>query len=99
VFVVNYLFRGGWKKRTLKQQISLVEYPGTNENLVIRLYKRKEFDKLFDKFSIRKSYIKHLIPADIAYISGIFPDENKPTKYLTLLSNRFGWYVVVEATK
>ena len=99
VFIVNYLIRGGWKKRTLKQQISLVEYPGTNENLVIKLYKKNEFDKLFDKFYKKESHIKHLIPTDLEYISGIFSHKNKPTKFLTLMGNKFGWYVVVEATK
>lgn len=99
VFLVNYLIKRAWLKRTLKQQISLIEYPGTNENLVIKLYKRKEFADLFYRYKRVNSCVKHLIPIDIAYFSKYFKEPQKPTPLLTKIASKLGWYVIVEAKK
>ena len=99
VFFCNFILGRGFRRRTLKQQISMIEYPNTNENMVIRLYKKLEFEKLFENFGNVKAYIRHLIPVDITHLSGLYGDKNKPTPLLTRIGNRFGWYVVVEAEK
>lgn len=98
-FLMNYLLKGGWKKRTLTQQLSLIEYPNKNENLVVRLYKRKEFEQIFTKFSTVSSEVKHLIPADIAYFKRFVKDPYQPRPILDNIGRRFGWYVIVDAIK
>ena len=99
VFLVKYVLKGGWKNRTLQQQISLIEYPNTNQDLVIKLYGRNEFHQMFSIFSDAKSYIKHLLPIDIAYISSLYSTKDNPARFLTKTGNMFGWYVVIEAVK
>lgn len=99
VFFVYYLLNIGWKRRTLQQQLSLIEYPGDNENMVIRLYRRKEFEAMFHRFSNVKSYVKQLLPIDIAYISSFYRYKDKPTPFLTEVGNKLGWYVIVDAVK
>jgi len=99
VLVVKYLMKGGHTKRELNQQLSLVEYPGTNENMVIRLYKRKEFELLFHQFAQTHSYVRHLLPCDIAYFSCFFKNRCQPSSFCNMLGKRVGWYVVVEALK
>ena len=100
-FNENFIIKGGWRKRTLKQQISLVEHPNNNENLVLRLYKRKEFHKMFNKFSSVISYIRHLIPGDITYIAYFYKKCKRelPTPFLSWVGKKYGWYVVIEAVK
>lgn len=99
VFLVNYLLKGGWKRRTLQQQLSRIEYPGDNENMVIKLYTRKEFASMFSSFRSVNSYIKHLLLCDIAYLAPFYKNKNTPSPFFTRIGNRFGWYVVVEAGK
>jgi ubiquinone/menaquinone biosynthesis C-methylase UbiE len=99
IFIVNFLIKGGWKKRSIKQQISLVEYPGSNENLIVNLYKEKEIIKLFGKYAEKYCEIKHLIPIDIAIINRCFKNPNTPSSLLSILGNKFGWYVAVTARK
>lgn len=98
-FLINYMIRKGYKERTLKQQISKIEAPGTNEDLVIKLYKKKEFLSLFKDFNKRKAYVRQLVPADLGYFRSLFKDKQKPYKLLKLIGKFLGWYIVVEAEK
>ncbi len=97
--LVNYVLKRGWRKRTLQQQLSLIEYPGTNENMVIRLYKRKEFEALFSDFSKNNCYVRHLLPCDVAFLSHFFKNRDRPIRFLNMLGSKVGWYVVMEAVK
>lgn len=99
VNAVNYLLKGGWRKRTLEQQLSLIEYPNTSEDMVIRLYRRNEFAQMFHAFRRTRCYVRHLIPVDIAIFSRLFADPYRPVPFLDRIARRLGWYVVVEAEK
>jgi ubiquinone/menaquinone biosynthesis C-methylase UbiE len=99
VYMVNYLLSGNWRKRSLREQISLIEYPNNNESMVIRLYRKNEFLELFDRFHKAEAHIEHLLPVDISFIESLYKDKAVPTPFLAKLGKRFGWYVIVEATK
>lgn len=99
VYAVNYLFRGGWRERTLEQQLSLIEYPNTNQDMVIRLYRKGEFAGMFRRFRGVRSSVRHLIPVDIAVISRWFTDPYSPVPLLNRIGRRYGWYVIVDAQK
>lgn len=98
-FLIHYIYKGGRKKRTLQQQISLIEYPNNSENMVIRLYKKQELRKLFENFTKADCHITHLLPDDIYYFSRFFKNGNQPNKFLSSVGNKFGWYLVVDAQK
>jgi ubiquinone/menaquinone biosynthesis C-methylase UbiE len=99
IFLVEYLLKSGWKKRSLQQQLSLIEYPNINENMVIKLYKRKEFETMFHYFDAVKTYMRHLLPVDIAYVSAFYSNPYKPRALLNKIGRKFGWYIVLEALK
>ncbi len=99
VFALNYLIAGNYRVRTLKQHLSLIEYPHTNENLVVKLYTKRGFSRLFEDFSKVKAYVRHLVPADIAYVARVFRNRHKPNLLLDLIGRRVGWYIIVEAQK
>lgn len=100
-FLVNFVLRGGWRVRTLNQQISLIEHPNSNENLVIRLYTKRQFSDLFKNvgFESVTAYVRHLIPGDIAYLGSLYRRQDTSSRVLDLVGRRFGWYIVVEARK
>jgi ubiquinone/menaquinone biosynthesis C-methylase UbiE len=99
VYLFNYLLRGGRKRRTLEQQLSLIEYPNTNENIVVRLFTRKGFAAMFRDFSGVDCSVKHLLPVDIAFFSRFFKNPYRPRPFLDRIGDRFGWYLIVEAVK
>ena len=99
IFGVEYLLKKGWRKRSLQQQLSLIEYPNINENMVIKLYKRKEFEMMFHNFNDVKTHIRHLIPIDIAYASAFYNNPYNPNPLLSKIGRKFGWYIVLDALK
>ncbi len=99
VLAVNYGLRGGFRKRSLQGQLSLIEHPNTDEDMVIRLYRRREFQDLFRSFRKVRSYVRHLLPVDLVGLDALFRDPSRPNRFLDRLGKRLGWYVIVEATK
>ncbi len=99
IFFVRYILRNGWRKRSLQQELGLVEYPNTNQSILVRLYKKRECERLFHQFSKTRTCIRHLLPADIAIFSALYRDQVKPTPLLDRIGRRFGWYIVLEAIK
>lgn len=94
VFTVGWLLHGRFLRESIKQQMSRIEYPNNNPNLVIRLYRRKEFEKMFNGFRHVSSSIDHLVSENISYIGKYIP-----ARILSWLGKRFGWYVIIEAIK
>lgn len=99
VYLINYLWRGGRKQRSLQQQLSLIEYPNNNPDMVIRLYTRAQMHDLFKEFGQTQVDVRHLLPVDIELFSRFFADPFIPRRWLDWLGRRFGWYLVVEARK
>jgi len=99
VFVLGFVVRGGWRRRTLRQQLSLIEHPNNNENMVIRLYTASQFKQLFKSFSQCTTYVRHLSPCDIDLVDLLYRDRVRQTPALAFLQRFLGWYVVAEVTK
>jgi ubiquinone/menaquinone biosynthesis C-methylase UbiE len=98
-YLWSHLIKGGHKACTLRQQLSLIEFPNDNPSMVIRLFKKHEFVRLFDCFSSATASVEHLLPIDIAVLSWFIPDPERPRAFLDWLGKRWGWYVIVEAQK
>lgn len=94
LFIYDWIIKGGRKRETLKQRISRIEYPNINPNLVIRLFGRKEIERMFYRFSKVKTTVNHLIRDDIALFGKYLPEA-----LLKLLSRISGWYIIVDARK
>jgi radical SAM superfamily enzyme YgiQ (UPF0313 family)/ubiquinone/menaquinone biosynthesis C-methylase UbiE len=98
-FFVNYILKRGYKKRSLKQQISLIEFPNNSENLVLKLYRKNEFLDLFNKFNKAIVSVDHLLGIDILYLHRFMRNPENPNKYLEKIGKKFGWYIIVQAIK
>lgn len=99
VFFWNFILKSGWRERTLHEQLSLIEQPNVNPNIVTRLYGKKNIKHMFRQFNHISECIRHLIPADIIFFGSFFKDPFKSSPFLDWLGNRFGWYIVIEANK
>ena len=89
----NYVKNREWKKYTLKERLSMIEYPNENKNMVIKLYTKRQLRKLFSDFSIKKVYSRHLMKHD--FIGGHFFSE----RMLNFLGQYFGWYNIIRFEK
>ena len=94
LFLYNWILKGGFLRETLKQRISRMEYPQNNPNLVIKLYKRKEFEQMFSMFGNTISSVRHLLRDDISLFGSFIPERQ-----IAKLGKKFGWYVIVDAIK
>lgn len=99
ILLVNFVWRRGYRKRSLQQQLSLIEYPNKNPDIVVRLYTRKQVGHLFAAFSKNKVKVRHLLPSDIEYFSRFFSDPYRPRRSLDAVGRALGWYLVIDATK
>lgn len=99
VYLWKHILKRGYRNYTIQQELSLLEYPGDDPDLVIRLYEQDEFGRLFDRFSSCRSSVDHLLAGNIAGLSRIFSDHERPRPFFDWLGERLGWYVVAEAVK
>ena len=84
MYAYRFLLRGGWRRRTLRQQLSLVECPNTNEDLVVLLHTRREAEALFAAagFSRVHSRVCHIVPGDIVGLDVLLPEPERPRAWL-----------------
>ena len=101
VYLYRFLLRGGWRRRTLRAQLSLLERPNTNEGLVVLLHAKREVEALFRTagFDSVRTHVRHLVPGDIVGLDVLLPEPERPRRLLDWVGKLWGWYVVVEATR
>ena len=101
VFAYRYLLKRGYRRRTLRAQLSLVEHPGTNEDLVVWLHTRRGMiaRAACAGFARVRTSVAHIVPADVAGLDVLVSEPERPRAWLSWLGRAWGWYVVVEAEK
>jgi ubiquinone/menaquinone biosynthesis C-methylase UbiE len=101
VFGYRHLLRRGYRRRSLRAQLSLVERPNSNEGLVVYLHSRREIVSRFEAagFDSVRAWVTHLVPADVAGLDVLLSQPERPRAWLSWLGRFWGWYVVVEARK
>lgn len=92
IFLKNYILNGDYKKFTLEQKLSMIEYPNNNPNLLVKLSTKKEIKDIFYKFSNIKIMTNHL--TDLGIWDSIFNQSLK--KYL---AKKIGWFIIIQAQK
>ena len=97
VFIVDFICRLKFLKMSLQQRLSLIEYPNTNKDMVIRLYTKKDFVRLFSHFKNINTSINHLTKDCIS--GGKLLSEHFINRFIEKHATRIGWYVIVRAEK
>lgn len=95
VFLWTWILNGGFIKYSLQQRLSLIEYPNNDPNLVVKLYTKRQLEKIFQKsgFAIKSVKINHLNRKSIE------KDKLFSDKFIEKMATRWGWYLVVKAKK
>lgn len=95
LFFCGWILNPKFWKYTLKQRISLLEYPNDDPNLVVKLFTKKQFiAKLREmKFTVKSIKIRHLTRDSIAY-NKFFSD-----KFICKMEKKGGWYLIARVKK
>ena len=96
----SHILRGGFRKLTLQERRSLIEYTESDAKPIVNVYSKNEVQKLIEDagFSIDFLGCRKLVHED-------FPGticrliRPVPQKFLDRLGRVFGWYVVTRARK
>jgi SAM-dependent methyltransferase len=101
VLFFGYLLKRGYRRRTLRAQLSLVEHPNTNEDLVVLLHTPRAMAARVARagFVGVRTRVTHIVPADVAGLDVLVREPERPRAWLSWLGRVWGWYVVVEAQK
>ncbi|MEX0940405.1 MAG: class I SAM-dependent methyltransferase [Candidatus Babeliales bacterium] len=102
VVLNEWILRGGFRKRSLKEQRSLIEYTQSTEKPLVNVYSKKQLHKMLKNagFKIIKTDIRKLVHEDLPGIRFIGRlRKYMPQTILNKLSKYFGWYLSVRAIK
>lgn len=92
--VPEYIRRKQYKEMSMKERLSLIEYPNTNKDILVRLTTKKELKKMFQGFHILE--MKNRSLTRDSFIGG---GRMVSDRMLRILSRRLGWYNIVIAQK
>lgn len=95
VFLWTWILNGSFRKYSLQERLSLIEYPNDDPNLVVKLYTKKQLKRIMKEagFHIESISVNHLNRKSIEH-NKIFSD-----KFISRMATKWGWYLIVKAKK
>lgn len=90
----TYLISGDFREMTIMERLSLIEYPNTNKDIMVRLTTKRELRKIFQQFSITAIKTRGLTRGSFIFGGRILSDF-----VIEKMSHWCGWYNIVVATK
>lgn len=95
VFLWTWILNGNFRKYSLQQRLSLIEYPNDDPNLVVKLYTKKQLKRIMEQagFHIEGIKINHLNRKSIEH------DKMFSDKFIERMATKWGWYLIVTAKK
>jgi ubiquinone/menaquinone biosynthesis C-methylase UbiE len=96
----SHILEGGFRKLSLEERRSLIEYTASNARPIVNVYSKREVQMLVErsKFSIEFLGCRKLVHEDFP---GIIARLMRPVpqQWLDRLGRVFGWYVVIRARR
>ncbi|MGE0206218.1 MAG: class I SAM-dependent methyltransferase [Candidatus Babeliales bacterium] len=102
IILTEWLIKKNYKKRTLAEQRSLIEYTESNEKPLVNVYSKREFKKIMKNagFKIEEIYIRKLVAEDLVTVRFLGKLAKKtPQSILSFIGKFFGWYISIRAVK
>ncbi len=90
----TYFISGDFRKMTIMERLSLIEYPNTNKDIMVRLTTKRELKKMFQQFSIDTIKTRGLTRGSFIFGGRLLTDS-----VMERMSHWCGWYNIVRATK
>lgn len=94
LFLYSWILRGGFRRDTLRQRMSRIEYPGTATDIHVDVFSSGDMRRMFSRFTDRKVEVHQMVAADVSVFGRLLPD-----RIWQKLGRFAGWYVCMEATK
>lgn len=100
--LVGFVLKGGFRRRTLAQQRSLVELTTSAEEPLVNVYTGRQVARLIATagFARSETFIRKLEVEDLPLVgrlAGLY--QRMPQRILDWLGNRWGWYVIARARR
>lgn len=98
----DWFLGGKFRKMTLADRLSQIEYTTSDAKPLVRVYSRREIQNLMKHagFMVQKIEVRKLVHEDLPDIPVIRRlYKYIPDSWLKFLGKKFGWYVSVRATK
>lgn len=96
--LVDHLFRGGFRRETLAQRLSRIEYTTSGALPLVRVYGRREFRSLCRAagLEVERIAVRKLAREDLPNVRGIrWLKSRLSADVLDRLGRLFGWYIVM----
>jgi ubiquinone/menaquinone biosynthesis C-methylase UbiE len=101
VILVSWILKGGFLKRSLAEQRSLIEYTTSSARPLVNVYSARQVKRLLRNagFSDVRTVIRKLEPDDLPLAWRLrWLYRRIPRRALEALGRRWGWYVVARAS-
>jgi len=96
------IIHGGWRRETLKERLSRIEYNETGETPIVNVYSRSEVRRLLQDagLEVRSIKVRKLVWEELPsiwFVHRYF--KYIPRGLLSTIGKAFGWYVIGHAVK
>ena len=99
----DYLMRGQFRRKSLRDRLSRIEYTSSDARPIVRVYSRRRITSLLaaSGFQVERTWVRKLAREDLPGIPGLyqFVWPHLPARLLDWLGRRWGWYVIARARK
>jgi ubiquinone/menaquinone biosynthesis C-methylase UbiE len=100
--LVDHLLMGGFRKRTFRERLGMIEYTTSDELPLVNVYSRGELHKILTEagFQVQKMWVRQLRKEDMPGFPVICRLwKHIPRRWLECVGRWFGWYVIACARK
>jgi ubiquinone/menaquinone biosynthesis C-methylase UbiE len=102
LFLVDHILRLGFRHMSFRERLARIEYTTSDALPLVNVYGRGEFARLMEGagFRVDGSWVRKLNPEDLPslpILARLWP--RVPQRWLDRLGERFGWYIIVKASK
>jgi len=102
LFLTDHIYNRGYLKQSFEQRLSRIEFNVTGELPLVQVYSRREIRRLIRNagFHVRCVKTRKLLKEDLPSLPIL---DNLwrflPQPWLDLVARRFGWYLIIQATR
>jgi ubiquinone/menaquinone biosynthesis C-methylase UbiE len=102
VVLIDHIAKGGWRKRSLTERRSMIEYTTSDQLPLVDVYTRKQLGRLLREvgFGHLDLKVRKMVASDmpaVPIVQRLWPHVPQP--WLDTLGKRWGWYICFEAHK
>jgi len=102
LFLFDHILQGNYRRRTMAERLSMIEYTTSDERPLVNVYRRGELRRVLRAagFQVKRTWVRKLTPEDMPQQHGLGRVwQHVPQRLLDQVGRAFGWYVIAHAVK